>query len=597
MYTIKSGNIMALIGDNGFIEGNTCGLYFMDTRIIGKMVPELSLKFNLLGLGEYRTNSVFFWFISKSPDSLHDMDLILKLSYSIDKDKFTVKSEFFNYSKKEVCVFENFVIDYTFNDIFEIRSGKFEDKKNKITKNQKESVKYESQHLQIETKIHGSISNEVNLKPHILNSVKFSIIPSVHFKIQTKGTMLFDNVVNSNVNLNLPHFKGKIMRLVKKSTEDLEMLLLDTKYGKFPAAGLPWFATIFGRDSLIFTLQTMDIFPEISYNILKVLAMTQSNFVDDQKDALPGKIIHEIRVGEDALSGKVPFSTYYGSIDATPLFLMAVGKYSKLYGKSVFKELKDAIELSARYIDENIDSRGYLYYKSKSSNGLSNQGWKDSGDSMVFSDGKVAQPPVRLVEVQGYLYEAYQTLSQFYDGERSLRYLSKAELLKKNFNEDFWMEKEKFFALALDKDERQVDSITSNPGHCLMTGIIDNERSKFIVDRLMKPDMFTGFGIRTMSSKMVSYNPISYHNGSVWPHDTSITMIGMWDKNFKREAKTLGKSLLDVAEYFEWRLPELFGGNQKKGKNIIPYPVACSPQLWSVGAGFVISKILKEGSK
>jgi len=597
MYTIKSGNIMVLIGDNGFIEGNTCGLYFMDTRIIGKMVPELSLKFNLLSLGEYKTNSVFFWFISKSPDSLHDMDLILKLCYSIDKGKFTVKSEFFNYSKKEVRIFENFVIDYTFNDIFEIRSGKFEDKKNKIAKNQREYVKYESQNLAIEVKIDDLTSSEMNLKPQIPNTVQFSITPSIHFKKQTKGTMLFDGISNSKLNLNVPHVRGKLAELVKKASEDLEMLLLDTKYGKFPAAGLPWFATIFGRDSLIFTLQTMDMFPEISYNILKVLAVTQSNFVDDQKDALPGKIIHEIRVGEDALSGKVPFSTYYGSIDATPLFLMAVGKYSKLYGRSIFEELKDSIELSAHYIDESVDSRGYLHYKSKASNGLSNQGWKDSGDSIVFSNGNMAKPPVKLVEVQAYLYEAYKTLSQFYDNERSQKYLLLAETLKTNFNEDFWMEKEKFFALALDKDGRQVDSITSNPGHCLMTGIIDDKKAKFIVDRLMKVDMFTGWGIRTMSSKMTAYNPIAYHNGSVWPHDTSIIIIGMNERGFKKEAKKLSTSLLNAAQKFNWRLPELFGGDERKRNQIIPYPVACSPQLWAVGAEFVISKILKEGSK
>ncbi len=596
MYTIKSGNIMALIGENGFIEGDICGLYFMDTRIVGKVVPELPLEFKLLGVGEYKNDAVSFWFMAKSAEDLHDMDLILRLCYSTDGNEFIVKSEFFNYSKKQIHVFENFVIDYTFNDIFEIRSGKLEDKKDKV-KVQNELVKYESEYLAIEVKINGSTSGEIKIEPHISSVVKFSITAAVHFKRKTKGTELFSNVASSNVNLKLPHFRGKIAKLVRKSTEDLKMLLLDTKYGKFPAAGLPWFATIFGRDSLIFTLQTMDVFPEISHSILKILAMTQSKSTDDQKDALPGKIIHEIRVGEYALSDKVPFSTYYGSIDATPLFLMAIGKYSKLYGKSIFEELRDSIELAARYIDENVDSRGYLYYKSKSSNGLSNQGWKDSGDSMVFYDGRLAKPPVKLVEVQSYLYEAYQTLAQFYKGQKSLEYLSKAKLLKMHFNEDFWMEKEKFFVLALDGEGKQVDSVTSNPGHCLMTGIVDEERARFIVERLMKPDMFSGFGIRTMSSGMFAYNPISYHNGSVWPHDTSIIMIGMWERGFKKEAKILAKSLLNVSEYFDWRLPELFGGNSKKEGNIIPYPVACSPQLWAVGTGFVISKILKEGSK
>lgn len=230
MYTIKSGNVMALIGENGFIDGDTCGLYFMDTRIIGKIVPDLSLKFDFLSLGEYKNNSVFFWFISKSPESLHDMNLILKLSYSIYNGEFIVKSEFFNYSKKEIYIFENFVIDYTFNDIFEIRSGKLENRRDKI-ENQKASVKYESEYLAIEAKFEGQISNEINLIPHVPNAVRFSIIPTFHFKKQTKGTALFDNVNSSNLILNLPRFRGKIMKLMKKSAEDLEMLLLDTKYG------------------------------------------------------------------------------------------------------------------------------------------------------------------------------------------------------------------------------------------------------------------------------------------------------------------------------------------------------------------------------
>lgn len=588
VYTIKSGNIMVLIGDNGFVNGKDEGLYFMDTRIVGRIIPKISQNFDFLSLGEYASDSVFFWFIAKSSKSFHDKDLLLKIKYNTDGEKLTVSYEFFNYSKEEISLFVDTVIDYTFNDIFEVRGNSFE-KRNFSKEENGQIVKYKSDYLEHTLKINGKTSQDLKLPPKDQIKMTFEITPYVEFKKKTYGTDLFSSFKHEKFFLMK---KRNMSELSKHAIEDLEMLLLDTKYGQFPAAGLPWFATIFGRDSLIFAIQTMDIFPKLAHDILKILSITQSRKEDDERDALPGKIIHEIRVGEYALRGKVPFSQYYGSVDATPLFLMAIGRYQRMYGK-IFEELRESIDLAAKYLDKNVDSRGYLYYKSKSSRGLSNQGWKDSGDSIVFANGKLASPPVKLVEVQAYLYEAYITLSKFYEGDLSKHFLEKANTLKKHFNVDFWMEDEKFFALALDGNGEQVDSITSNPGHCLITGIVDDERAKFIAERLMKPDMFTGWGIRTMSSKMAAYNPIAYHNGSVWPHDTSIIALGMYERGFKKEAVKLCKALFKADRHFNWRLPELFGGNEY----IVPYPVACSPQLWAVGAEFVISKILKEGSK
>jgi len=587
VYTLKSGNLMVLIGDKGFIDGKAAGLYYMDTRIIGKFVPEISQNFDFLSLGEYKNDSIFFWFISKSPSSFHDKDLLLKVEYRVDGQKLSVSYDFFNYSNAEISLFVRNVIDYTFNDIFEIRSDKTEKREVKIERKAGEEITtYKSEYLEHKVIVKRKNSEKVKIhaKDHV--EISFDIFPYVKFKKKTYGTELF-SAEPKKIKFDL-NKKGSTM--IKHAVEDVKMLLIDTKYGYFPAAGLPWFATVFGRDSIIFAIQTMDIFPELSHDILKVLSLTQSRKRDDEKDAMPGKIVHEIRVGEYALSGKVPFSAYYGSIDATPLFLMAVGRYQRMYGR-IFDELKESIDLAAKYLDENVDSHGYLYYRSKSPQGLSNQGWKDSGDSVVFSNGKMATPPVKLVEVQAYLYEAYMTLSSFYTGELSKHFLEKAVTLKKNFNEDFWMEKEKFFALAIDGNGEQVDSITSNPGHCLISGIIDDERAYLVTKRLMEPDMFTGWGIRTMSSKMKAYNPIAYHNGSVWPHDTSIIALGMYERGFKKESLKLSRSLFKAARYFNWRLPELFGGNEY----IVPYPVACSPQLWSVGAEFVISKILKEG--
>ncbi len=599
MYTIKSGNLMALIGEDGFISGNVQGLYFMDMRFVGKMTPDFSEEWLFLGVKDVKINSISFWFTSKSQPELTDNDMIYVLSYEIVEESFNVKLAFSNYSQRGVDLLTSFVIDYKFDDIFEIRSGHLKDKKYDVPffSKREKMILYETACANYSLKIRGTPVRKMHLNPKEKKETIFSFIPAVRFKKKNVGSDIFKECSNEMPNISLPSSHGKIRKILKRSVEDLKMLLLNTRYGVFPAAGLPWFSTIFGRDSLIFALQIIGTYPEIAHNILKILAATQAKFEDERVDAKPGKIVHEIRVGELSLSGKVPFGAYYGSVDATPLFLMAIGEYVKRYGTSIFEELSDSIKLAAEFVDNNINDKGYLTYKSKSKKGLSNQGWKDSSNSTVFKNGEMANPPIALVEVQVYLYEAYMMLAKFYAHEKineeTEKYLHRAKMLKKNFNHDFWMEDENFFALAVDGNGKRVNSITSNPGHCLISDIVDDDRARITAERLMKPDMFTGWGVRTMSSLMSSYNPISYHNGTVWPHDNSIILMGMEKRGFFDMARKLSNALLDAAEYFDWRLPELFGGNDRSDGAIVPYPVACSPQLWSVGAGFVISKILR----
>ncbi len=586
---------MALIGDDGFVRGDIQGLYFMDTRFVGKIVPHISKELAFLGIKEKKTDSISFWFTSKSNPNSIDNDLLCILSYKIKDGVLTVKSEFLNYSPFDTEFQISFVIDYTFDDIFEIRGNRLKAKKFDTLSSSKENkaVLRATENADYFLKVKGPLRKKVRVASKAKEEINISFIPTITFKKNSVERSIFEGHPGKLPSVALPNFDGKVGQLVRRSVEDLRMLLLKTNYGAFPAAGLPWFSTIFGRDSLIFALQTMEIYPEITHTILKILAATQAKVENERVDAKIGKIVHEIRVGELSLSGKIPFGAYYGSVDATPLFLMVIGEYAKHYGTSIFEELGESINLAAEFLARAVNKRGYLTYESKSKDGLSNQGWKDSGNSIVFKNGKMAEPPIALVEVQVYLYEAYKTLISFYNGERSQMYLRNAKRLKEHFNEDFWMKDEKFLALAIDGNGEQVNSITSNPGHCLISDIIDDDRAKIIAERLMKSDMFTGWGIRTMSSLMAAYNPISYHNGTVWPHDNSIMLMGMKRRGFFDMARKLSNALLDAAEYFDWRLPELFGGNDRSDDGIIPYPIACSPQLWSVGAGFVISKILR----
>lgn len=599
MYTIKSGNLMALIGEDGFVSGDVQGLYFMDMRFVGKIMPNFSKELLFLGVKDVKTNLTSFWFTSKFQQESADNDMVYVLSYEIAKGSFNVKFTFSNYSQHEINFLASFVIDYKFNDIFEIRSGHLNNRKYTVPffSKREKVILYETKWANYSLKVKGAPIRKIHLNPKETREIIFSFTPTISFKEKSIGSVIFEEYSNEMPNISTFSSHGKIGKLLKRSVGDLKMLLLNTRYGAFPAAGLPWFAAVFGRDSLIFALQTIEMYPQIAHNILKILAATQAKFEDERVDAKLGKIVHEIRVGELSLSGKMPFGAYYGSIDATPLFLMVVGEYAKHYGISIFEELSDSIKLAANFLIHNVDDKGYLAYKSESKKGLLNQGWKDSGNSVVFKNGEMANPPIALVEVQVYLYEAYMTLAKFYAHEKAHeeteRYLHRAEMLKKNFNRDFWMKNENFFALAIDGNGKQVDSITSNPGHCLISDIIDDDKAKVIAERLMKPDMFTGWGVRTMSSLMSSYNPISYHNGTVWPHDNSIILMGMEKRGFFDMALKLSNALLDAAEYFDWRLPELFGGNDRSDDGIIPYQVACSPQLWSVGAGFVISKILR----
>lgn len=380
--------------------------------------------------------------------------------------------------------------------------------------------------------------------------------------------------------------------MLERSLSDLRLLTINSNGGFFVAAGTPWFNCLFGRDSLITSFQALAFNPGIARNTLQILAQWQGKEVNDWRDEEPGKILHELRLGEMACVGEIPMHPYYGSIDSTPLFLMLAAEYVAWTGDlELVRQLEPNLVAALHWIDSygDRDGQGYVQYAKRSPKGLLNQGWKDSHNGIINRDGTLVEPPIALAEVQGYVYAAKRGLAWLFsllerDG-LSRRLRRDAAALNANFNRDFWLEDEQFYAMALGANGLPAASISSNPGQCLWTGIVDVDKAPKVVERLFANDMFSGWGIRTLSSRSVRYNPLGYHLGTVWPHDNSIISMGLKRYGFEEELNELATALYDCCRTFDYyRLPELFSGLPRTFHNLpVHYPVACRPQAWASG--------------
>ena len=391
--------------------------------------------------------------------------------------------------------------------------------------------------------------------------------------------------------------------VVLRSSEDLGALrIFDPDFPErvVVAAGAPWFMTVFGRDSLITAWMALLVDPDLALGVLQTLARFQGVEVDPRHEEEPGRILHEMRFGEAASLSLGGGSIYYGTADATPLFVMLLGELRRW---GVARELVDellpnaerAIEWIERYGD--ADGDGYVEYHRATDRGLANQGWKDSWDGIRFADGTVAQAPIALCEVQAYVYGAYLARAHFAfeagDTATYDRFRAKARQLKTAFNRDFWLPDRGWFAVGLDADKRPIDSLTSNIGHCLWTGIVDEDKAAVVAERLMSPEMSTGWGVRTLSAANGGYNPISYHCGSVWPHDTAIVAAGLARYGFEGDALRLVMGLVDAAVAQGGRLPELFSGLSRDELSVpVGYPTSCSPQAWAAASPLLCLRIL-----
>ncbi len=390
-----------------------------------------------------------------------------------------------------------------------------------------------------------------------------------------------------------------LSEVLGRSIEDLGALrIFDPDHPRWPvvAAGAPWFMALFGRDSLLTAWMLLPWDPGLALGTLRTLAAWQGNESDAASEEEPGKILHEVRFGPAASFALGGRSAYFGSADATPLFVMLLGELLRWGGKEnaiagLLPHADRALDWIATHGD--ADGDGFVEYSRKTSHGLVNQGWKDSWDGINFADGTIAEPPIALAEVQAYVYAAYRARAQLAkhagDEPGAAYWRKKAKQLKRDFNERFWLPDRGWYAVGLDAAKRPIDSLTSNIGHCLWTGIADKDKAASVTRHLMSDEMFSGWGIRTLASSMGSYNPMSYHNGSVWPHDNAICAAGLMRYGYIEQAQRVTNAIVDAAAAFGYRLPELFCGfGRDEFANPVPYPTSCSPQAWAAGAPLLL---------
>jgi glycogen debranching enzyme len=397
-----------------------------------------------------------------------------------------------------------------------------------------------------------------------------------------------------------------VRHIAEQTAKDILALRVQTRLDDvsvvLPAAGLPWFLTVFGRDTLITAYQTVPFGQQLARGALLELASLQGKEVNDFKDEEPGKILHEIRQGELTKLGLMPHSPYYGTADATMLWLILLSEYWRWTGDTALIQRSAsnayaALEWIDRYGDRDGD--GYVEYQTRSLQGLGNQCWRDSDEGVQFADGRLPYLPIATCELQGYVYDAKQRVAELADGPLGDRVLAtrlraEAAALKDQFNRDFWIaERGGYFAVGLDGDKQQIDSMTSNIGHLLWSGIVADQHVDTVVRQLMSESMFSGWGVRTLSTKDRGFHPTGYHVGTVWPHDNSLIALGLARHGYREEANRIAMALIDAASFTGYRLPEAFSGYARSVSRFpVPYPTACSPQAWATGAPMVFVRTM-----
>ncbi|MCK4260155.1 MAG: amylo-alpha-1,6-glucosidase [Halanaerobiales bacterium] len=593
------------------------GIYYNDTRMV---------SYYELGFGEFEMKMLdasyaknyqhVQFYTNNSYESENGIEvpqnaIDIKKERCIN-DAFIEKVTITNNNKLPVQLTLYLDIKLDFEDIFEIRGDVEKPKRNVVHNKVKNGYEFHYKGLDGKTQttyvvfnglpfveVNGRYFFEISLEPKASEQVQIAVGPeqiqNVKFdcqieKLQSKyKEWKEENTVIQTDN-------EAVNSILEQSIGDLRLLLMENDGNKFYAAGIPWFVTLFGRDSILASLYSLAFNPDIAKSTLRLLSYYQGKEVNVKREEQPGKIIHELRLSELPNIGIVPFGEYYGSIDSTLLYLILAESHFNWTGDVEFiKEIEYSLRVAIKWIDTygDMDKDGYLEYVRSTESGLINQGWKDSRDCLVFKDGIAAQAPIALCEVQGYIYHAKKHISRIFkvlgDEELSEKLYNQAEKLKEKFNKEFWMEEESFFALALDKDKRQIDSTTSNVGQCLFSGIINEEKIDLVTEKLMSEEMFSGWGIRTLSTDNAAYNPISYHNGSVWPHDTSLIAFGLGAVEKSEECLKIAQGIFEAAKHFNNRLPELFCGFSKKERDIpVSYPVSCKPQAWAAASPLLL---------
>ncbi|QOR64622.1 amylo-alpha-1,6-glucosidase [Cytobacillus suaedae] len=624
---IKENDLFLLTDTNGNITENHpygLGLYTKDTRFLSKLDLKINGE-NPILLASDAAENYMSKILLTNPHMEKDGELILwRESVEMTRTRFIYDDVLYesikvkNYYPKSVSFNVSLHFDVDFSDMFIVRgfqTGEIGKRTGQTISNKSITFNYEgADNLNRATTISwdkpeqlsdsdGSVYFDFKLNHLEEDTITFMIQPTIGQEDVKKPLVLGQALKNLKQSYedwerSITRVKTNyepLQRLIDRGIGDLRVLLTDLGYGKFPVAGLPWFGVPFGRDSLIAALQMLPFNPEVAKGTLLTMASQQGTKVDPWRDEQPGKIMHEIRYGELANTNQIPFTPYYGTIDATPLFLVLLTQYVRWTGDlEIVTTLSENIEAALNWIDHYGDRDGDLFieYHQESSKGIANQGWKDSGDSIVHRNGDYAKTPIALSEVQGYVYQAKMELAEIYEtlgnSEKANELKEQASSLRDKFEEAFWMDDVSYYAIALDEHKQQVGTITSNPGHVLFSDMLSPERVNSVVNMLVSSKMFSGYGIRTMGADEAGYNPMSYHDGSIWPHDNSMILLGMSKLQKSEAANTVMQGLIDASSYFEYdRLPELFCGYEKSNGKAVKYPVACSPQAWAAGTPLV----------
>jgi glycogen debranching enzyme len=600
------------------------GLYFQGTRHLSEFILRLWSARPLLLSSAIKANNVLFTAnLSNLDVSQADRVAIPRGTLHLQRSKFLWRDvsyeefAFINYGLSPLFLPFSFEFGGDFADIFEVRGMRREKRGQRLDDRIEKSLvqfSYEGLDRTVRrtslrcdpapTTITASEMHfEANLEPGQRAVFHLAIscdAQTNHDSVGYTEAMKSARQEKEATSRALPQIASSNSRLtdwIRRSAADIQMMIIGNPETDYPYAGVPWFSTVFGRDGIITALQMLWLSPRIGKGVLEYLAKTQAKEFNAAIEAEPGKILHETRNGEMAALGEVPFGRYYGSVDATPLFIILAGAYYERTGDlESLRRLWPHVELALQWIDRcgDVDGDGFVEYAQHSDKGLVQQGWKDSNDSVFHADGTLAEAPIALCEVQGYVYAAKLAAARLCcalgERERCIALEAEAEKLRARFDEVFWCDDLSTYALALDRHKKPCRVRTSNPGHCLYAGIAMPERAQLVAKTLLSTESFSGWGIRTVAAGEARYNPLSYHNGSIWPHDNSLIASGLARYECKPQAGRILLSLLDASRWADLaRLPELFCGlDRQRGEGPTLYPVACSPQAWAAGAVFLV---------